>query len=92
MKGSRVLWAMVFTFIFILILGYIDIEIITPLLQFSEDTCFYHMNQAPLWVDLFYLDGTGHIEPLFNGLHLLSLLLISLFFGILLSVKIIKAD
>jgi len=70
------------------IIGYIDFNFLTPLLPLPDDICFYHENKPPLWVDLFYLDGMGHIEPLFSSFHNLALLLLSVIIAIFTAKKI----
>ena len=82
------IFSVVFTILFIVIIGYIDFEIITPLLPLPEDICYYHTHEAPWWVDLFYLDVSGHPEPPFSILHILLLLLISTILAIQASKKL----
>ena len=86
----RILLIVIFTIIFIFLLGYIDFEIITPLLPLPDDICFYHENEPPTWINLFYLDNIGHTEPPFSTLHILTLLLLSFVLGIYAGIKIDK--
>jgi len=90
MTSFRILLILIFTIVFIFLLGFIDFKIITPLLPLSDDICFYHTNTPPAWVELFYLDSLGHPEPPFTGLHMLILLLMSLILGVYTGIKIDK--
>jgi hypothetical protein len=78
MATFRILLIIVFTILTIFIFGYIDYNILTPLLPLPEDICFYHTNTPPAWVRLFYLDSSGHAEPPFSGLHVMTLFALSL--------------
>ena len=93
MSAFRVLLAMIFTIILILTLGFIDYKVITPLVPLlvplPEDICYYHLNTPPLWIDLFYLDNTGHIEPPYR-LHVILILLSSVLLGIYAAIKVDK--
>jgi hypothetical protein len=62
----------------VFVIGYFDFYILTPLLPFPDDICFYHTNPPPPFVKLFYLDSSGHVEPPFSGLHILTLFAASL--------------
>lgn len=88
MTAFRILLSIIFTVVFGLIIGYIDFEILTPLLPLPNDICFYHTNTPPSWVKLFYLDSSGHTEPPFSGLHISILFFISLFIGVLTASKL----
>jgi len=44
---------MVFTVLTIFVFGYINYNILTPLLPLREDICFFHTNTPPTWVRLF---------------------------------------
>jgi hypothetical protein len=87
MTTFRILLIIVFTFLTILIFGYIDYNILTPLLPLPDDICFYHTNTPPTWVRLFYLDSSGHTEPPFGGLHIMTLFAFSFITSIYLSFK-----
>jgi len=87
MTAFRILLCIVFTTIFCFVFGYLDYKVVTPFLPLPDDICFYHTNTPPTWVTLFYLDSSGHTEPPFSGLHILTLLLISLTVGMLLAIK-----
>ncbi len=87
MTSFRLLLIIIFTALTLFIFGYIDFKILTPLLPLPEDICYYHTNTPPTWVRLFYLDSSGHPEPPFNGLHILTLLVISLTVSIYLAAK-----
>ncbi len=86
----RILLIFIFTIIFIIIIGYIDYELLTPLLPIPEDICFYHQNNPPVWIKLFYLDYSEHTEPPYSNLHILTLFAISLTFGIITAKKLNK--
>ena len=96
MSAYRVLVTMIFSVMFsvmfIVILGFVDYIVITPLVELillPDDICYYHTNTPPLWVDLFYLDSIGHIEPPFR-LHVVLVLLLSVFLGIFTAIKLNK--
>jgi hypothetical protein len=90
MTALRILLCIIFTAVFIFIIGYLDYKVLTPLLPLPDDICFYHTNSPPTWVRLFYLDSSGHIEPPFSGLHISVLFFVSLFIGVLTARKIDK--
>jgi ABC-type antimicrobial peptide transport system permease subunit len=90
MTNFRVLLIIIFIIVFIFLFGYIDFEIITPLLPLPEDICFYHTNTPPTWIKLFYLDSMEHTEPPFSVLHILILFLISLILGVYVGIKVDK--
>jgi hypothetical protein len=90
MTAFRILLSIIFTVAFCFIIGFIDFEILTPLLPLPNDICFYHTNTPPTWVRLFYLDSSGHTEPPFSGLHLLVLFFVSLLIGVLIAIKLDK--
>jgi len=88
MTSFRVLLIIIFTVVYLIIIGFIDFNIITPLLPIPEHICYYHENDPPIWIDLFYLDGMGHTEPPYSLLHMSILFLISLFAAILTSKRV----
>ena len=67
-----------------------DFFLIPSLLPFPDDFCYYHANTPPLWVDLFYLDNSGHVEPPYSNLHIILFLVIGAFFTFMLTRKVIK--
>jgi uncharacterized protein YybS (DUF2232 family) len=82
---KKILRILIATFIImfsIVAFWYVDFYFITKFLPLPDDICYYHANHPPLWVDLFYLDGMGHTEPPFSGLHIILNLTISLTVGI----------
>jgi hypothetical protein len=88
LKSARIgLLSMLFTVPIMLLIGFIDIFIVTPLIL-PEDECYYHFNTPPNLVDLFYLDSTGHIDPLDSKFHLLTLLVLSITFAFLTASRI----
>jgi hypothetical protein len=87
MTAFRILLIAVFTVLTIFVFGYIDYNILTPLLPLPKDICFYHTNTPPTWVRLFYLDSSGHTEPPFSGLHIMTLFAISFTTSIYLAFK-----
>lgn len=86
-KVFRILVAIFITLFSIVAFWYVDFYLITKLLPLPDDICYYHTNQPPLWVDLFYLDGMGHTEPPFSGLHIILNLTLSLTAGIYIAKK-----
>lgn len=86
----RICVILILLIVYLFLVGFIDFELITPLLPLPDDICFYHVNTPPMWVDLLYLDSSGHTEPPFSGLHMLLILLASLTFGILTERKLNK--
>jgi hypothetical protein len=58
---------------FILLL-YIDWYLI-PVLFMKGDQCYYHFHDPPFLIDMFFLDMSGHVEPPFNMINFLSLLI-----------------
>jgi hypothetical protein len=87
MTAFRILLIIIFFVPTIFIFGYFDFYILTPLLPLPDDICFYHTNTPPTLVKLFYLDSSGHIEPPFSGLHILTLFAVSLATSIYLAIK-----
>lgn len=72
----------------LIVVGYLDFVIISPNLPINSDICFYHTNEAPLWIKLFYIDNSGHAEPPYGTNHILTLFSICLILSIYLSIKI----
>jgi hypothetical protein len=87
MTAFRVLLILIFFVLTVILFGYFDFYVLTPLLPLPDDICFYHTNTPPTWVKLFYLDSSGHAEPPFSGLHILTLVLVSLTTSFYLSFK-----
>jgi hypothetical protein len=86
-KLTRLFMGMIFTLLFMIIIEWLEVKFFIPLLSLPSDFCFYHTHKAPLWIDLFYLDGMGHLTT-FNGFHILVLFVISLGFATLTTIKI----
>lgn len=76
-KKKWIVLTFAFCLIYIIVIGYLDFEIISPLIL-HEDYCYYHNHDSPLWVDLFYLNGDGHPDGTFLHLNLLILFCIIL--------------
>lgn len=73
---------LIYLFNSLFIIGYIDFCILSPMIL-PEDSCYYHTNKIPVWIELFFLDSSEHTEPPFTSYHILVLLfvcLISTFF------------
>ncbi|MFT4601465.1 MAG: hypothetical protein ACI857_001645 [Arenicella sp.] len=71
------------------LLGYIDFEIITPILL-PEDPCYFHIHKVPWWVDFFYMCAGCNGHPDGSIKHLLFLLIVSFAMGRFIAVKIRK--
>jgi hypothetical protein len=67
----KILLTTLLSIFFIFVIGYLDFVLISPIFL-PEDICFYHTNEAPFLIDLFYLGGGngGYPEPPYNGLHI----------------------
>lgn len=89
MTARRFFIGTVFTVIFMAVIKLLEVKILIPLLPLPSDFCYYHFHKAPMWVELFYLDGMGHLTT-FNGFHLLILFSVSLVLGILTAIKLNK--
>lgn len=80
-KVNHISWTialtMVFTLIYIVTLGYLDYEVISPTFL-PDDICYYHEHEAPLLIDIFYIGAGGHTEPPYSPYHMLTLLLTSI--------------
>lgn len=72
------LYGLVFFIFYILLTSYLDFNYLTYIIPLPKDYCFYHTNPAPIWVKWFYLDNSGHIEPLMNKFHIILLIIISI--------------
>lgn len=67
--------------IYILAIGYLDFEIITPAILPAE-YCYYHFHAIPFWVDLFYMNGASNGHPEGSLVHYFLLILWSMILGI----------
>ena len=83
MTAFRILLTLVLSFVFLILLGFIDYKVLTPLLPLPDDICYYHTNVPPIWVRLFYLDSSGHTEIPYSKLHMLTLFTVSGLLGFL---------
>ena len=90
MIGSKILLSIIFSIIYLIVVGYIDFELVTPLFPLPNDICYYHLHTPPTWVRLFYLDNMGHIEPPFSGLHVLILFIISCVLGVTTAIRTVN--
>mgnify|MGYP000865077738 CR=1 FL=1 len=90
MTGFRIGLIFILLILYLFLFGFIDYQLITPLLPLPDDICYYHENTPPTWIKLLYLDSSGHTEPPFSGLHMLLILLTSLTFSILTEKKLNK--
>ncbi len=78
-----------FLFCFLTLI-YIEQKFIMPLLPFPEGMGCYHVTKPPLWIELFFLDGTGHIDGLVNLNHLFLLCIFSGFLSLAITNKLDK--
>lgn len=77
----------IYFFVSLFIIGFIDLEIITPIVNLPEDICYYHTVEPPIWVEWFYLDSSGHTEFPYSWLHFSMILFLSLSLSGLLAKK-----
>ena len=63
--------------------------VIYPMLPLPADICYYHMNDAPWWVELFLIDHSGHLSEM-NLFLFFLLAIISTLSGIFISRKLSK--
>jgi len=89
MNPNRLLKEAILTAIYYALIRIFEVSFIIPLLSLPSDFCYYHTHKAPVCVNLFYLDGMGHITT-FNGVHLFVLFLISATLSILTLRKVAK--
>jgi hypothetical protein len=76
----RILFTLMFSALYFLIIGYLDVNIVTPSIL-PEDECYYHVHETPLWVDLFYMSSMNNGHPSINLTHIIILLAGSVFLG-----------
>lgn len=89
----KVLKPFLFLIIALLILiglSILDFHIIPGFLPHADDFCYYHQHRVPLWIDLFYLDDSGHVAPPFTFLHLSLFLVIAGTTSVLATRKLVK--
>jgi len=87
MTTVRILFTIVFTILFLVIISFLDFKVLTPLLPLSDDVCFYHTHIPPTWVNLLYLDSSEHVEAPYNLLHMALLGIVSMALGIVFATK-----
>ncbi len=88
-KITDILISGLIIFVVFKLLFYIDFEIITPFIL-PNDPCYYHTNDIPLWVDVFYMSGGSNGHPEGNLTHIIVVLILSIFLGLKLKKQIGK--
>lgn len=66
--------------IYIIILGYVDLQVISPLIL-PEDPCYYHTHKMPGWVDFFYMNAAFNGHPGVSFKHLFLLIVVGFVLG-----------
>ena len=66
--------------IYIFVIGYIDLEIITPFIL-PEDPCYYHTHETPFWVEFLYMGFASNGHPDGSLKHLLLLVVVGIILG-----------
>jgi len=66
--------------VYILVLGYIDFEIITPLVL-PQDPCYYHTHETPVWVEVLYMGIGSNGHPDGSIKHLILIVILSMTLG-----------
>ncbi|MDG1330946.1 MAG: hypothetical protein P8P74_01345 [Crocinitomicaceae bacterium] len=82
-KKHSIGWAIaaIFCGIFCIILfGYIDFEVITPMIL-PADLCYYHTHPTPYWVELLYMNGGSNGHPEGNFTHLFLIIALGAILG-----------
>lgn len=88
---KNILLIVLFSFLFLVVLGLLDGIIITPLIL-PEDYCYYHTNDIPWWVELFYMNPASNGHPDGSFFHLLFLLIISALLGFLTAKRFVSKE
>lgn len=70
-----------FCLAYLLVLGWLDFEVITPLVL-PTDPCYYHQHPIPFWVDWLYMNGTCNGHPEVSLTHLILLITLCVIAGI----------
>ncbi|MFK7783883.1 MAG: hypothetical protein AB8B56_02145 [Crocinitomicaceae bacterium] len=76
-------WALIAFFCgisFIILIGYIDFEIISPMIL-PEDHCYYHTHPTPYWVELLYMSGGSNGHPDGSIFHFLIVIVLGAILG-----------
>lgn len=79
----------IFGIIYLFAIGYVDFEVLSALIL-PEDYCYYHVHEAPWWVDLFYLSGASNGHPDGSIFHFFLLFILSIFLGFVTSRALIN--
>lgn len=82
-KKHSIGWAIIAFFsgiLFILLVWYVDFEIISPLIL-PEDHCYYHSHPTPYWVDFLYMSGGSNGHPDGSMIHFLLVAIIGATLG-----------
>ena len=82
-KKHSVGWALIAFFcgiFYIIFIGYIDFEIITPMIL-PEDHCYYHTHPTPYWVEFLYMSGGSNGHPDGSIIHFLMVIALGAFLG-----------
>lgn len=77
MKVLKPFLFLIITLLILIGLSILDFHIIPEFLPHADEFCYYHQHKVPPWMDLLYLDGSGHIAPPFTLLHLILFLVIA---------------
>ena len=57
----------------------LDFFVLPRLLGVPEDACAYHTEDAPWWIETFYMDSSGHVGV--SGWHVVIFPILSLVFA-----------
>lgn len=76
----RILQRLLFSFLFFIGLGLLDVFVISPLIL-PKDYCYYHFHETPWWVELFYMNPSSNGHPEGSLFHLIFLLIVSIALG-----------
>lgn len=68
------------------VIGYLDFGVFSPMIL-PEDLCYYESKEPPIWVEYFFLDSTGHLEPIFNPFHFITYFIFCFFLAFYLFAK-----
>lgn len=74
--------------VILLLLAYLDWQVIPGLAGIPKDSCYYHNHDASFLIDRLYVDASGHTEPPFSGLNIILLVGASILASLLLTRKL----